>query len=172
MQGKLTLSICALIASAVLLGCKDFAVSVNQNEIYTPPAIFTDYHIADTQLDACVEQTITDARITSPEQLTRLNCSNAGIKSLAGLDKFYGLEALNLADNKLVNIDELATLTRLKVLILSNNQINSAAPLLRLLHLNQLNIEKNNALSCGDLLQLATSLDHKVDIQLPSHCKP
>lgn len=172
MQGKLILRICALIASATLVGCKDFAVSVNQNEIYTPPAIFTDYKIADPQLDACVEQTISDARVTSLEQLTRLNCSNAGIKSLVGLDKFYALEELNLADNQLVTIDELASLGRLKVLILSNNQLNKASPLLRLLHLEQLKIDNNPELSCGDLLQLANSLDHKVETQLPSQCKP
>lgn len=172
MQGKLIFIICALIASILLLGCKDFAISVNQKEIYAPPAIFTNYKIADTQLDACIEQTISDARVTSPEQLTQLNCSNAGIKSLAGLDTFYALEELNLADNQLVNIDELATLGRLKVLVLSNNQINKATPLLHLLHLEQLRIDNNRELTCGDLLQLASSLDHTVDMQLPSQCKP
>lgn len=172
MQGKLILRICALIAIAMLIGCKDFAISVNQNEIYTPPSIFTDYDISDPQLDACVEQTIADGRITKPEELIQLNCSNAGINSLVGLDKFYALEALNLADNKLANIDTLKNLARLKVLILSNNHIRNAAPLLNLLHLETLNIDNNHALSCGDLLQLANNLDHKVDMQLPSQCKP
>jgi len=171
MQGKLIFSICALCTSLFFTGCNDFAVSLNEKEIYTPPAIFTDYTIADSRLDACVEQTISDARITSPEQLTRLNCSNAGITSLDGLETFYALEELNLADNKLVRIDRLENMSRLKVLILSNNQLTSAAPLLHLLHLKQLHIDSNNALACSDLHQLASNFDRTLNLALPEQCQ-
>lgn len=171
MQRKSIFCICALISSAILIGCKSYSVSVNEQVVYTPPAIFADYKIADEQLAACVAQTITDTHAVNAEELKRLNCSNAGIKSLAGLDKFFALEELNLTANQLIDISQIEQLGRLKILLLSDNHIKNAAPLLHLLHLQQLKIDNNNQLVCADLLQLVANTDQKLDITMPSHCK-
>lgn len=172
MQRKSIFFICALISSVILTGCKDYSVSINERMVYTPAPIFSDYKIADTQLATCVAQTIADAHVTTAEELKRLNCSNAGIKSLAGLDKFFALEELNLADNQLVDISQIEPLGRLKIVILSGNNFKNVAPLLHLLHLQQLDIEDNKQLDCADLLQLVANAEQKLDISMPSHCKP
>lgn len=171
MQRKSIFRICALISSVILIGCKSYSVSVNERVVYTPAPLFSDYTIADPQLATCVAQTIADAHITNAEELKRLNCSNAGIKSLAGLDKFFALEELNLADNQLVDISQIAQLGRLKTVILSGNYLKNVAPLLHLLHLQQLNIDGNKQLVCADLLQLIANTEHKLDISMPSHCE-
>jgi Leucine-rich repeat (LRR) protein len=164
-----------LPGAVFLLGisaCQQYQVSLNDKVVYTPPGVFKNYQIADPALADCVEQTIYDLHATRVEQITRLNCSNAGIKSLAGLDKFYELKALNLADNNLTNIEEINRLGRLQKLILSNNQIKDASPLLHLLHLQDLQLEKNPQLDCTSVIQIAENLKPlKANILLPEHCR-
>ncbi|WP_331353126.1 leucine-rich repeat domain-containing protein [Cellvibrio sp. UBA7671] len=171
MHSKSLLLFCGLVTSLLTAGCKNYSVSVNENIVYTPPSIFKDYQITDAKLRDCVEQTIYDLHITSAEDLTRLNCSNAGIKSLAGLDKFFALKELNLADNQIADISEIEQLGRLERLVLTNNTIKNPAPLLHLLHLTQLHLAKNPLMTCKDLKQLQQNLNNqKLDFISPEQC--
>lgn len=171
MHSKSLLLFCGLVTSLLVSGCKNYSVSVNENVVYTPASIFKDYQLADAQLHDCVEQTIYDLHITSAEELTRLNCSNAGITSLVGIDKFFVLKELNLADNQLADISEIGQLGRLEKLVLSNNKINNPAPLLNLLHLAQLHLDQNPQMTCKDLQQLQQNLNgQKLDLKLPTQC--
>ena len=171
MHSKCLLLFCGLVTSLLSSGCKNYSVSVNDNIVYTPPPIFKDYQLADAQLKRCVEQTIYDLHITSAEKLTHLNCSNAGITSLAGLGKFFALKELNLANNQLTDISEVGQLGRLEKLVLSDNKINNPAPLLNLLHLEQLHLANNPTMGCDDLRQLEKNMTHQaVDLILPEQC--
>ncbi len=160
-----------LLCSTLFQGCKNYSVSLNDKTVYTPAPLFTNYQIADVKLHACVEQTIYDLKITKAEELTRLNCSNAGIISLTGLDKFFALTELNLANNQISDINTLGKLGRLGVLLINNNSIKNPAPLLNLLHLQQLDTTYNPGMSCKDLYQLAANLQHqKPDLKFPEQC--
>jgi len=171
MHGKSLLLFCGLVTSLLTTGCKNYSVSVNENVVYTPPSLLKDYQLVDAQLHGCVEQTIIDLQITSAEDLTRLNCSNAGIKSIAGLDKFFALKELNLADNQLADISEIGKLGRLEKLVLTKNNIKNPAPLLHLLHLTQLHLDQNPQMTCKDLKQLQQNLtNQKLDLLLPTQC--
>lgn len=171
MHNKSLLLFCVLVTSLLTAGCKNYSISVNENVVYTPPSIFKDYQLADTQLRDCVEQTIIDLQITRAEDLTQLNCSNAGIKSLAGLDKFFALKELNLADNQLTDISEIGKLGRLEKVVLTNNKIKNPAPLLQLLHLTQLHLDNNSQMTCKDLQQLQHNLQNqKLYLILPKQC--
>lgn len=171
MYSKSLYKICGLFLVTLIAGCKTYSLSVNNNLVYTPPAIFKDFAIADTHLRACVEQTILDNHITKAEDLKQLNCSHAGINSLAGLEKFYSIEQLNLAENGLQSITPLTTFSKLNVLILRKNNLTSAEPLLHLLALREVDISDNTKLSCGDLKQLAANF-HQGDLKLvlPEQC--
>ena len=171
MHSKSLLLFCGLVTSLLTAGCKNYSVSVNENVVYTPASIFKDYQLADAQLHDCVEQTIYDLHITSAEELTRLNCSNAGITSLVGIDKFFALKELNLANNQLADISEVGQLGRLEKLVLTNNKISNPAPLLNLLHLMQLHLDQNPQMTCKDLQQLQHNLNgQKLDLKLPTQC--
>ncbi|HSC69261.1 MAG TPA: leucine-rich repeat domain-containing protein [Cellvibrio sp.] len=171
MQNKLSLLICSLVIGGLITGCKNYSVSVNENVVYTPPSLFKDYQLADSKLRDCVEQTIVDLHITQAEDLTRLNCSNAGVKSLAGLEKFFALKELNLADNLLADISEIGKLGRLEKLVLTNNKIKNPAPLLHLLHITQLQLDDNPEMTCNDLLQLQQNLKNQpLELLLPKQC--
>ncbi len=171
MKIQFPLLILTLACSTLFPGCKNYSVSLNDKTVYTPAPLFTNYQIADAKLHACVEQTIYDLKITKADELTRLNCSNAGISSLTGLDKFFALAELNLATNQINDISTLGKLGRLEVLLINNNAIANPAPLLNLLHLQQLDITGNAGMSCKDLYQLAKNLQHqKPELKFPEQC--
>lgn len=172
MYNKFSLAFCGLTIIFLITGCKNYSVSVNENVVYTPPSIFKDYQLADSKLHDCVEQTIYDQHITKAEDLTRLDCSNAGITSLMGLETFFALKELSLANNQLTTIDTIGQLGRLEKLILGNNNIRNAAPLLHLLHLKQLDVKNNTQMGCKDLKQLTKNLaGQKVELTLPTQCQ-
>lgn len=152
-----------------LYACADYSFHLNEQPIYIPPPLFTDYRLADEALHQCVEQTIEDNNVTTPQQLNRLNCSSAGIESLEGLERFGDIHELNLASNRLTDIEPLARLTRLEVLVLRENHLQSATPLLSLLRLRHLDLSDNPDLLCADAQQLATHLQGTT--HLPPHCR-
>lgn len=171
MRTRLPLFILGLIVLAGVSACQKYKVSLNDKVVYTPPEIFKNYQISDSHLADCVEQTIYDLHATRAEDITQLNCSDAGITSLTGLGKFYELKALNLANNKLSDISEISKLGRLQTLVLSNNQIKDATPLLHLLHLQDLQLTKNPQLNCTPMTQLSNNLKPLgAKIQLPEQC--
>lgn len=159
------------LAIAGLVSCKNYSLSVNDNLVYTPPSLLTQFTIADERLRTCVEQTILDKHISKAEDLKQLNCSSAGITSLAGLETFTAIEQLNLSENNLTSAAQLSHLTRLSQLSLRKNNLTSAEPLLHLLHLKILDIAENKNLSCGDLQQLIGNF-HKGELTatLPEQC--
>lgn len=157
-----------LMTATALTACTGYAVSINDNPVYEPPTLFTDFRIPDPALHDCVQQTIEDRQVTEATQLTQLNCSSAGIRSLAGLSTFTALRAISLNDNRLEEIDTLRSLSRLENLFLKDNQIKSAEPLLSLLRLKEVDLRGNAALDCRDARQLADNVEGKV--RLPEHC--
>jgi Leucine-rich repeat (LRR) protein len=150
-----------------LTGCDSYRVTVNDLAVYEPSPLFSNFSIDDRALFACVQQTIEDKRITSLEQLTVLNCSHAGITSLKGLATFTYLEALNLASNKLSDIQLLQETARLRKLDLQDNQLVSAKALLVLPNLEQVDLHGNATLDCGDAQALAKLVSNT---RLPAHC--
>lgn len=127
-------------------GCNNYTYTLNEQPIFSPPSLFNDYKISDAALDNCVKQAIIDNNVTSPNQLTQLNCSSAGIEKLTGLETFTGLSHINFNQNNLVEIK----------------------PLLFLQHLVIVNLEKNPQLSCADGRLLAKQVGNSV--KLPAHC--
>lgn len=167
---------CTVFLSGLLVtmlnACSNYSVSVNDNLVYTPASLFTEFTVADANLFRCIEQTISDKKITNPKQLKLLNCSNAGIEKLAGLEVFSELEELNLAENKLKTLDPLGKLTRLNVVLLNKNQLVNVSPLLQLLHLERLNLEGNPSLECADVKQLMANLEElSKEIYPPQQCR-
>ncbi|HWV15165.1 MAG TPA: leucine-rich repeat domain-containing protein [Cellvibrio sp.] len=172
MHSKFLVHCCGLLLLANLSACRTYSVSLNDKLVYTPLPLFKDYQIADENLRNCVEQTISDKQIVKAEQLKQLNCSNAGIASLAGLETFTALEQLNLEENALTRVQQLSHLPRLKVLSLRHNNLIQAESLLQLLHLTTLDLSENKNLPCGDLQQLVANFRKgELTVTLPEQCK-
>jgi Leucine-rich repeat (LRR) protein len=138
----------AVSTIACLTGCEGYTYTLNEQPIFSTPetTLFSDYSLSDSSLQSCTEQAILDQSVTQPSQLTQLNCSNAGISNLNGLEIFSGLTHINLNGNKLIKIKPILYLSKLQVVTL----------------------EANKHLDCSQGTQLANKL--KGSVKLPSHC--
>ncbi|WP_438951831.1 hypothetical protein [Porticoccus sp.] len=132
--------------STLLCGCEKYIFTFNEQPVLTTPELFTGYRIPDPALAVCVEQAIKDLLVTSANQLSQLNCSNAGITDLSGLEIFTGLTFVNLAQNRLTTIK----------------------PLLYLPKLDSISLEGNSSLDCLDGERLKEQIEGQT--KLPKHC--
>lgn len=159
--------ICSLLAALIAAGCQsEYALTVNEQVVYTPPPLLSAFKLADAALDACVRQHIADQRVRAPGDLKRLSCTHAGIGSVAGLEMFSGLEALNLDDNRIADTTPLARLDALTTLSLARNTLTTVAPLRALTGLESLQVAGNDRLDCGSLRDWPAS----TRIEPPAHC--
>ena len=144
---KLSFVIPTLCAGACLGGCRDYQVTLNERPIYQPPAVIEKIALADTALETCIDQVIHDQQVTAIENLTQLRCSNAGVRSLSGLEQLAYLREVDLSNNDIVKIDSLFALPNLLLLRLTGN----------------------DKLACEQLSQLKNK-NSALNVEGPSHC--
>ena len=161
-----------LLASVMLYalaGCeslKSYDVTFNDVTVYEPAAVYRVADIEDVALHQCLEQTLIDGAITDPTALSALNCSDAGITSLAGLEQFSGLTTLKLSGNQIRNLLVLERLAQLRQLWLDRNDVVDPVPVLRLPALQQLDLTENPRLQCPNPTRIPTG----VSVSLPEQC--
>lgn len=158
--------ILGLIISLFVVGCSNYDITVNDTLIYGPSRLLSVQAVSDEALAACLRQHIEDANLTRVEQVTAVNCSNAGIGSLDGLAQFNAIDTLKLSGNALRNLVELERLTALTRLWLDDNQVIDAVPLAQLKQLTELDLSGNTKLQCPDKGLFAKD----ITLRLPSHC--
>ncbi len=157
----------ASLSLLLLAACGSYDFSVNEKVIYTPDPLFTDFDVPDKALRECIRRAINDAKATSANEVSSLNCARAGIETLAGLSTFTELEQLTLSSNNIVDISELAALSVLQELYLDDNHVIDAVPLYQLPGLQRVDLSGNPELLCpasGSLLRVA-------HVTLPDHCQ-
>ena len=98
--------------------------------------------------------------------LINLNCSAAGITSLAGLAQFDQIRSLKLSGNTIRNLLELARLEDLEQLWLDDNDIIDPVPVLRMTSLRALDLDGNPQLQCPSSDKIPLNLQ----LNLPDHC--
>lgn len=135
-----------ILSALTLTGCENYTYTLNEQPVFTPPGLFSNYQISDQGLAGCLKQAILDQQVSKAHDLSQLNCSNAGITNLTGLEIFTGLTHVNLGNNALTEIK----------------------PLLFLPHLDTVLLGGNEALDCGDAKLLANQASGAVS--LPTHC--
>jgi len=118
-----------LAISLMLSACSNYSFDINNNEVYSPPRIFSAFDISDQSLENCIKQTISDQKIIKAENMENLTCSHAGIVSLDGLSHFSRLVSINLRSNQIQNVDELLQLTHLRDLDITDNPIENCQTL-------------------------------------------
>tara|TARA_R110002110_G_scaffold415561_2_gene650981 strand:+ start:214920 stop:215420 length:501 start_codon:yes stop_codon:yes gene_type:complete len=162
--------VCSTLLPAIILvsltACTNYDFTVNDQLVYTPQPLFSDFEVTDTALRGCLEQTIMDNRVTAAAQLEALDCSNAGIRDLTGIGAFTGLRYLRLSDNLVRNLVELRAMDDLQTLYLDNNAVVDPVPLYGLRSLQVLDLSGNSTLQCPD-----SSALQGFDVTLPRHCR-
>jgi hypothetical protein len=155
-----------LVMPLVLAACENYDIKVNEKLVYTPPGLFSDFDVTDPALRKCLQQAIADNLVGAANDLKTLNCSHAGIDSLAGLGTFTGISQLKLSSNAILNLMELSHMTALTVLRLDNNKVVDPVPLYGLTRLQELDLSANPALQCPE----PRALTHVEQLTLPKHC--
>lgn len=156
----------ACLLPLLLAGCGPYDVKVNERVVFSPRPLFSDFELADPALRTCVEQAITDGKVTAAPELEVLDCSHAGINDLAGLGVFTGITRLKLSSNNIRNLVELSRLSLMQALYLDGNAVVDPVPLFDLPALQVLDLSGNTALQCP-----ASSALLKVEtLTLPGHC--
>jgi Leucine-rich repeat (LRR) protein len=105
-----------------------------------------------------------DARAAA--DLLALNCSDAGIQSLAGLEQFTQIQSMKLSSNDIRNLLVLERLTTLRQLWLDDNDVVDPIPVLRMTNLKALYLTGNPRLQCPDPVDVPRHLS----LNLPDHC--
>ena len=99
---------CTISLALLLVGaCSNYDFTVNDRVVYSPDPLFTDFDVPDKALRQCIEDAINANVVTSARELSSLSCTDAGIKTLAGLATFTELELLTLSSNAIVDISDL-----------------------------------------------------------------
>ena len=158
----------AAALALTLAGCMGYDYKLNERVVFQGPRLFVDYAIADEHLRACVAQAISDNRITRPEALEDLNCSQAGIASLAGLEVFTGLRRLGLDGNAISELAPLYPLRQLELLQLRGNRIAALDARLCQGAAKRIALAGNEALACADIAKLQACGARLIDV--PAHC--
>ena len=159
----------ALIGIPLMTACStlsEYDITVNDVTVYEAASPFRVDGIEDTALRDCLQQTADDIGATEHSDMVSLNCSDAGITSLAGLSQFVQIRLLKLSDNAIRNLLELGRLEALEQLWLDNNDIIDAIPVLRMSGLRALNLQGNPRLQCPPSGTISPTLQ----LTLPEHC--
>lgn len=158
----------ALLLTVLVAGCQGYTYTLNDRTVFEPPPLFTGYAIEDQALAACVQQAIEDGGITRAEQLEDLNCSNAGIRSLAGIEVFTGLKRLGLDGNRIASLAPLAALEKLELVQLRSNGLRTADPALCKGSTKRIALAGNDTLDCAGIATLRACGASFTDT--PAHC--
>ena len=130
--------------------------------VFPANAQFSNIDFSDPLLAQCVESEAASNGWNSTGDVTSLNCQQAGITSLGGVQSFVNLETLNLSGSQVDDIFLLSALTNLQELDLSSitglTDIDTLLTLetLKTLHLNG---SGNGNLNCDDLDALSLVLE-------------
>ena len=155
-----------LVLGAGCAELEQYDITVNDVTVYEPSAPYKVSGIEDPALAACLAQSLLDIDARAATDLVALNCSDAGIQSLAGLEQFTQIQSMKLSSNDIRNLLVLERLTALNQLWLDSNDVVDPIPVLRMTNLKKLNLADNPRLQCP----VREELPRYLSVTLPDHC--
>jgi len=111
--------------------------------------------LEDAALKTCVQQQTATLLVKYAGQVSTLDCSTKGIKSIKGLEAFPGLQTLHLFNNDVTDISPITDLSALNILDLGNNPIGSHLPLTNLVNLKALGLSNSQLNKLAPLAKLS-----------------
>lgn len=137
-------------------------LSLNANSV-NEPAICTqliaDVIIADTALKSCIDSSVELNDFAFTYEVVSLECEDAGIAQLDGIESFANLVSINIDSNLVSDLSPLGQLAKLKFFSASENPITDVFALSELPALTTLDLGGIPGLSNVDVLLNSTSLD-------------
>jgi len=164
---KLTYSLFTLL---ILTACSinPYAISVNNNVLYSPSGKIIDKVIEDPGLQACINNYLNENPDVMLENISQLSCTDAEISSLIGLNNMPNLSLLDVSNNKIVDLSPVMFLENLRVLRIANNSIRNVSTLSELSLLNFIDLSGNDQIPCRQLELLEARLGSS--LRKPLNC--
>lgn len=149
----------ALIA-LILSACNfnPYAISVNDNILYSPSGNIVEKVVDDPGLQACINTYLSDNPDAELDTISQLSCTDSGITSLIGLNNIPNLNLLDVSNNRISDLSPVIYLTNLRVLRIANNSVRNINTLTNLSLLNFIDLSGNDLISCRQLDQLESRL--------------
>ena len=151
-----------------LAACSSYELRVNDNIVYSPLPLLSDFQIPDEALNQCIQKIIEQQQIYHKSDLTVVICPQQNIQTLEGLEGFEHIAELRLPDNQIQDIKTLSTLYSLREVDLSGNSLEDAASLATLPALKVIDISNNDKLRCDSIAPLKAR--KKLTLSLPAQC--
>lgn len=125
--------------------------------------------IADLHFKSCILAKYDLIRFNYAGMLPQLNCDNSAINTISGIDEYFNIHTLNLADNLISDISSLKFLPKLVSLNLESNSIKDISTLLLSKHAwLSINLT-NNHIYCWQLAYIEQFMQ-VLNLQLPAQC--
>ncbi len=148
---------------------KPYAVSVNENVLYSPDGNIGKPKFADTGLEACVNTYLNENPEFELETITILSCTEVGISSLIGLRQLPQLVQLDLSSNNISDLNPLIYLDKLRVLRIAENPIRDISIFLDMKSLRFVDLSGSERIPCSQLDQLKLRLG--TSLRAPLSCR-
>ena len=137
---------------------RQFAVTINNQPVYDPRTQAITLQVADADLQGCINLALRQQRLENPIDLTVLSCANANVRALDGIAQFPRLRFLDLANNRITNLEPLAGMNQLSGLSIPDNPLADIDVLFTLPGLTAAILSGNNGISCSQLDDLQAKL--------------
>lgn len=159
-----------MLTTLLLSACSfnPYAISVNDNVLYSPSGIIVEEIVDDPGLQGCINAYLNDNPDASLETISQLSCTDSGISSLIGLNNIPNLNLLDVSNNRITDLSPVIYLTNLRVLRIANNSIRNINTLSNLSLLNFIDLSGNDLISCRQLDQLESRL--RSSLRRPLSC--
>ncbi len=159
-----------LILISFTAGCsRQFAVTVNDQSVYDPRIPPNTLVVKDADLQGCLNLALRQQPSENPLELTVLSCANANILELDGIEQFTGLRFLDVAGNRITNLQPLSGMAQLSGLSIINNPITDISALLNMPGLTVAILSGNEQVPCSQLDRLEAQLGD--NLTRPASCQ-
>lgn len=155
----------------VLLGACNrlYSISVNEQVLYDPRPGNPVIRFEDPGLQSCVNVRMQEDPSLAPEDITILSCVGLEIQSLEGINVLQSLESIDVSDNELEHLDELARLPRLTSVRAPGNPLQDVSGLLRASSLTAATLTQTRQIPCNQLDSLQNRLGN--NLARPDECR-
>jgi Leucine-rich repeat (LRR) protein len=135
-----------------------YAISVNDNVVYSPSGNIIEEVVRDPGLQGCINAYLNNNAEATLETISQLSCTDAGITSLIGLNNIPNLSLLDVSNNRITDLSPVIYLENLRILRIANNSLRDISTLSSLNLLNFIDLSGNELISCRQLDQLEARL--------------
>lgn len=124
--------------------------------------LITDVVFADDNLQSCVTALANETGATFTRDVKELNCINAGITQLDGIESFENLISININGNQVSDLTPLSDATKLQFVYVADNLITDIFALSELPALTLLDLSRIAGLTNLDALVNSTTLEELI----------